>query len=125
MNREEQLQRIRAKCVELLAIAEKRTQGEWLINQTQPTTICDGDRECTIASTRGLWPKYGTAENDATFIAACAGAAEAGWRATIAAIDALQSVANTRFTGWDGDAGTTAKADDALDAIIAAWEGLV
>jgi hypothetical protein len=38
-----------------------------------------------------MCPRYGVKhfDNDADFIASCAGPAEAGWRATIAAIDGL------------------------------------
>lgn len=78
----EHLKLIDAHLERLLAIAEKRTPGEWLINQTQPTTICCGNRE--------PWPAYKNAEPDAAFIASCSGNAEAGWRAARSAIAAFQ-----------------------------------
>ena len=68
MTTTEHLQKIKAKCLALLAIAEKRTQGKW------------GVMNC-------LW--IAKDEQDAEFIAACAGPAEAGWKATVAAIDFL------------------------------------
>ena len=85
------LQKIRAKCQELLALAEKRTPGKW-----------DADGELKYMGDDGI------------FIAACAGPAEAGWRATIAAIDALnichESSDFDDMNAWSG-----------LEAIIAAW----
>ncbi len=100
MTQTEHLAKIRAKCVELLDIAEKRTQGTWGIEQTDTanwigpmrrdgrkidTIIADTDRE-------GLWPSsLQRNDNNAAFIASCAGPAEAGWRSTIAAIDKVRS----------------------------------
>lgn len=88
MNTTEHLQRIRARCVELLAIAEKRTPGEW--------KQCDDNHESIIIKGTGehCYPlrwNNGQGPDDARFIASCAGAAEAGWRSTIAAIDWLFS----------------------------------
>jgi hypothetical protein len=85
----EHLQRIKSRCQELLTTAETRTPGGWAFD---PENIGGGS-----------WPYYGliNAESgesvpvhvlverpgNATFIASCAGPAEAGWRATIAAVD--------------------------------------
>ena len=77
MNIQEHLQKIKTKCQELLAIAEKRTAGKW--NATQSWV---GSENSCIAAT-----KHFRSDGDADFIASCAGAAEAGWKATIAAID--------------------------------------
>lgn len=87
MTKHEHLQRIRAKCVENLAIAEKRTPGKWLygwnmIGDGIGTIIC-------IAPMRSETLTASEWVEDKRFIAACAGAAEAGWRSTIAAIDFL------------------------------------
>jgi hypothetical protein len=71
----EHLQRIKAKCQELLAIAEKRTAGRWKCGSD---TVWDWDGNEKVADCDGWNPD---------FIAACAGAAEAGWLSTIAAID--------------------------------------
>jgi hypothetical protein len=117
VNRDEQLQRIRARCVELLAIAEKRTPGEWAYypqNSGFPTVF--GDKLMLIS------PVARVTNSDATFIAACAGPAEAGWKATIAAIDGLLHYSETESL-IHGDGG--AAADAAIDAILATWEGLV
>jgi hypothetical protein len=72
----EHLQLIKAECERLLAIAEKRTQGKWKRHELQ-ATIKGEQRDvarCLLYE-------------DATFIAACAGRAEAGWKATIAGCD--------------------------------------
>lgn len=79
----EHLKLIDAHLERLLAIAEKRTPGEWEVDQST-----------TWDQARGIHPQivqrnaYLTAE-DAAFIASCAGNAEAGWRATRAAIALL------------------------------------
>jgi hypothetical protein len=49
---------------------------------------------------------------DRVFIASCAGPAEAGWRATIAAIDAVESVRENDLT-W--------QFEEMASVIIAAW----
>jgi len=73
MTTEQRLQRIKAKCQELLAHAE-----------------------------------------DAAFIAACAGSAEAGWSSTLAAIEAIKNAASIY--------GRLSCAENELqNAIIAAW----
>lgn len=85
MTTTEHLARIRAKCVELVEIAEKRTPCAWpndgdLIDTSAGVISCDTG--CS-------------SENDARFIAACAGPAEAGWKATIAAIDYIKILKET------------------------------
>jgi hypothetical protein len=109
MTEQEHLQAIKTKCQALLAIAEKRTAGEW--------RILDADDECpgieagktSIVIWGGEDDEAGvrTGINDATFIASCAGAAEAGWWATIAAIDVIELL-----EAHNGPLATT---------IIAAW----
>lgn len=79
----EKLQRIDAHLERLLALASKRTPVEWEVDQST-----------TWDQSRGIHPQivqrnaYLTAE-DAAFIGACAGNAEAGWKATRAAIACL------------------------------------
>jgi hypothetical protein len=84
----EHLQLIKAECERLLAIAEKRTQGGWDAFQRDSEV---GTNYCRITfSDRNSDSLHGyCGEVNATFIAACAGRAEAGWEATIAAIDFL------------------------------------
>ena len=88
MTTTEHLQKIRAKCVELLAIAEKRTAGRWQVSG-HPSESRRGD--AIIAETgetvcEGLrWnERWG---HNGPFIASCAGPAEAGWMTTIADVD--------------------------------------
>jgi len=116
---EQHLSLIRARCVELLEIAEKRTSGEW----RQDAYYVDRDGETFIKV-----PGNG---HDATFIASCAGAAEAGWRSTIAAIDDWQSLHDAVYGYADGapDASPHDKLCNELEAtcrininhILAAW----
>lgn len=117
----EKLQRIRARCVELLAIAEKRTPGEWHVDQA-----------VTWDRSRGIDPQivqrnaYLT-DDDAAFIASCAGAAEAGWWATIAAIDGLIKLTEP----ISGDCATdemcrayeqdSELASESINTILSAW----
>lgn len=108
MNGIEKIQAIRAKCEELLAISAKRTQGEWIAGGRYDRDYIDtgDDAFCTMHI------------SNAAFIAACAGPAEAGWRATIAAIDALQMIdENCDFEDF--------AALDAMLEIIKAWESIV
>jgi len=108
MTTEQHLQKIKAKCEELLAIAEKRTPGEWEYGNeavwcenngegNSPTEIC-----------------YQIGEADATFIAACAGHAEAGWKSTVEIIDTIlflwsergdicQCIADDLIAAWPED----------------------
>jgi hypothetical protein len=98
---DEHLKRIRARCVELLALAEKRSHGKWVASGAW---VDQAVGECITV--------VDLTDSDALFIASCAGAAEAGWKATIAAIDALLEL------------GTWFKSptlDELQSKIIAAW----
>jgi hypothetical protein len=97
----EKLQKIRAKCFELLAIAEKRTPGEWITKSHNvpigETGDYEGVEEVEVIGHREsdpvLYSTWNGDDEDAAnnaFIASCAGPAEAGWRSTIAAIDVLR-----------------------------------
>lgn len=109
MNTKERLKRIKEKCRELLAIAEKRTPGKWSHWPTHwaggnNSTQYDGKNNCPWVSAeespaievarinpKGVYTQ-GFPMGNAAFIASCAGPAEAGWRATIAAIEQIQSM---------------------------------
>jgi hypothetical protein len=58
-------------------------------------------------------------EHNASYIAACAGTAEAGWRSTIAAIDLMLAAIDLAVKN-----GTTTNhiLQPAIESIIAAWE---
>lgn len=110
MTKHEHLQRIRAKCVENLAIAEKRTPGKWLYGWNM---IGDGIGTiiCIAPMTSGTLTASEWVE-DKRFIAVCAGPAEAGWRLTVKRIDSvLRKI----------EAGENSSAEHEMDDIIAAW----
>ena len=104
MTTTEKLQKIKAECERLLALAEKRTPGKWF-----PT----GRTACYNA-------------NDAEFIAACAGLAEAGWKATIAAIDDILPYLQDDYAA-DGffRSGHKWLLNKRAQPILAAWKGAV
>ena len=111
----EKLNAIAAKCRANLALAEKRTPGEWKRAGELATHIIsdysrnNGGMICDLPDTSPDCDQYAP---NAAYIAACAGAAEAGWRTTLAAIDALADM---------GEADAEALAAN----IIVAWEGLL
>ena len=88
MNTQEKLEAIKAKCHELLALAEKRTQGKWQTNKSRwdgTWNVSGNDTVCDMAYLREddhARIEYDKDEPNAAYIAACAGSAEAGWRAT-------------------------------------------
>jgi len=115
MTTEEHLKRIRARCVELLALAEKRTQGEW---QSKPLKygyhIIPAEIYCDRGATQSEFEQFG----NALFIASCAGPAEAGWKATIAAIDHCLSMQGIELA-FDGP--EMIATETLASAILAAW----
>jgi hypothetical protein len=125
MNTQKHLQAIKDKCQELLAIAEKRTAGNW-IHATDLGQV--GSIECGIEVIAMTQEHVSLAGNrrgqverrnhNAAFIASCAGAAEAGWRATIAAIDCYLFHRKSNQGGWQGDCNARERMKD---EIIAAW----
>lgn len=83
----DKLRRIDAHLANLLSTAEKRTPGDYV---KLDTYVGSKDNHHGIAD----FCYCGDAENEenASFFAACAGNAEAGWRATRAAIKAICAV---------------------------------
>jgi len=104
MTTNEHLYRILSKCREIIALGEKRTPGRWL---SLSDSLIISPMHLMLRKDAGIQP------NDANFIAACAGPAEAMARSTIAAIEALRAYADFAVTGTD--------ARKYLDAIRAAW----
>lgn len=83
------LRRIDAHLANLLATAEKRTPGEWYCH---PETLDDGRLFNTINTKESfvlIVCSTAFVHEDAAFIAACAGNAEAGWKTTRLAIKTL------------------------------------
>jgi hypothetical protein len=107
MTTSEKLQAIKFRCEALLETASERTPGEW-----EPCS--EG-----VASARGYLHTACDPHN-AAFIASCAGPAEAGWRATIAAIDEC-----LRYPFGLDDQTNLNPCSAIADEIITAWEGLV
>ncbi len=115
MTTQEHLQRIKATCQHLLAQAEKRTPGKWnnrhhraeVLSQHDDLVACCDD---LLSTPDDVF--HACINGD--FIASCAGPAEAGWRATIAAIDGLEkchvALPDGDDTAWNG-----------LNAILSAW----
>ena len=100
---QEHLDKIVAKCRANLALAEKRTPGEWHLSKNGSAAYAGTDQVCYC----GNYPA------DADYIASCAGAAEAGWKSTIAAIEFLLA---------KGEPGELEIEDEQLiGAILAAW----
>jgi len=108
---------IRARCVELLELASKRTPGRWTndwgrVRNESCETVCQTHLDDCFDS---QW------KANKTFIAACAGAAEAGWRSTISTIDLCAELKSKALpASWNFNVATTFE-----NAILAAWEGLV
>lgn len=104
----EHLRLIDAHLAKLLAVAEKRTPGEW--EHCQQNVWLDNE---------GSWitcPNlYANAHHNATFIASCAGNAEAGWKATRAAI------AGHLKASVDDSWAVSLVASEVLEAILAAF----
>ena len=104
---EEHLNRILAKCKSLLETARKRTPGEWPAIYGASMRIAQTNPNKDLAMTC----------DDCRFIASCAGPAEAGWEATIAAIEYIRS--DAEIFGENTPRGQAARSQ--LNAIIAAW----
>lgn len=125
------LNAIKAKCHELLAIAEKRTPGRWLDGwELGPSVSCDWQHlvggghpivSHSIGFSEGGITALAPESRDSAFIASAAGPFEASLRSTIAAIDGLSRLEDWKFTGWDGDAGIRSEASAVLDDILSAW----
>ena len=124
MTTEEHLNKIIAKCREIIALGEKRTKGKWGIERTCTTNWIGPMRQCgdgkihtiVVDTDREGLKEESLAINDANaaFIAACAGPAEAMAKSTIAAIEGLQ-----RFD--DAGSVTWMWAQQSLSKILASW----
>lgn len=84
MTQQEHLLLIRAKCVELLELAKRRTPGRWQQGPNNHEGISIGGNGEHYY--RLLW-NNGQGPHDAAFIASAAGSFEAALASTVAAID--------------------------------------
>jgi len=120
MTTSEHLQRIKAKCEQLLELASKRTPGKWAKNTYKPHVAGESVTHSVDGPPSDFM--YLQEESDASFIASCAGPAEAGWRATIAVIDINMCRAHWIAPCKDWPNGRPDNASAAtLDVILAAW----
>lgn len=106
------LRLLKAHLENLLAKAAERTPGEWEDQQS------DGIYNASVRANQSQpWTGNGIAscftENDASFIAACAGNAEAGWRSTLGVIKRYYDSGICRE--WQGYMQT------AIEPILAEW----
>jgi len=111
----EHLRLLKAHLETLLKTAKKRTPGEWEYGNDAVWSDCNGEGNspAEICYQIGL--------QDATFIASCAGNAEAGWKSTLTAISALSELArmiNSSVPEYEG-CGRDAIAH--LEKILTAW----
>jgi len=119
----DRLSLIRALCVENLAKAAKRTQGKWQAkNWTGRGTDSEGWNVTSGMERSKRIPVYsrygGCGEPDAAYIAACAVAAEAGWKATVETIDLCAELKSKALpTSWDFNVATAFE-----NSIIEAWK---
>ena len=79
MTQQEHLLLIRAKCVELLELAKRRTPGEWYESQNHYAIFSRHDYKRVAHADKD--------SGDAAFIASAAGPFEAALASTVAAID--------------------------------------
>ena len=130
MNTKEHLEKIKAKCQELLATAEKRTPGEWAHWPTHwagwSNSFQYGKENCPWINAESKSDiarvnPFGAYANDesmanAAFIAYCAGPAEAGWRVTITQATFLLKMADRHH-----DIETCKDLFDMQEQLVAAW----
>lgn len=102
------LRLIDAHLERLLDTASKRTPGEWKVNNSKHGTIVRLAK-ATVGEPQDVCRAWNCSRKDgnATFIASCAGNAEAGWRATRAAIACLLVICDPAsgadFTNYGGE----------------------
>lgn len=119
MDKQEHLNKIVAKCRELLTIADKRTPGKWTRQSKLGTSIlCENSQNngrmiCDLPDSS---PRRNQFSPNVDFISECAGAAEAGWLVTVAVIESLETVAV-----WHPSGAPKNEEAVAIDAIINAW----
>lgn len=122
MDTTDKLNRIKAKCQEIITLGEKRTQGKWLDRQDGREAL--GNVTNRIQSYAGELVSYGhLSTHDAAFIAACAGPAEAMARSTIAAIEFTEKL-RRMFSDRMNDL-LMALIREVEEEIISAWEGIL
>lgn len=130
MTSEEHLIKIVTKCRQLLVGAERRTEGKWIhyyedgsvgsVVTPDLDAVAQTQERVDVMNQRGRLAQVGQRNNNAAFVASCAGPAEAGWRTTIANCEFIIAYNKISF-GWDGDCGASRLVDDLESRIIASW----
>ena len=134
MNTQEHLAAIVRHIDNLLAIAEKRTAGEWNpADEDFPLVYIPLPNAGLNAVSVLFEADWGTLE-DASFIASCADNAEAGWRATKAAIEGVLAARSEAYQSWvyisselrvragtEEEYGFPSHLTQVVNAILAAW----
>jgi len=115
------LRAIEAHLDRLLAIAAKRTPGEWDASGSKNEIIASNEygflakeEVCCSPKRNQFWPE------NSTFIALCANNAEAGWRSAKAAIEALKFL-SVRTCDESCPGGLPHASDVFIDSILAEW----
>lgn len=122
----EHLRLIEAHLDKLLDIAEKRTPGEWRKGGGMNMQMQDIGKIYVHPGIAAMFQGSLFAEEDSSFIASCAGNAEAGWRATKAAIKSLLALTHVPQVDASDEYLTCCEhyakdAHDALESILSAW----
>ena len=122
------LRRIDAHLANLLAIAEKRTPGEWAITKLGDNPESYPGIEAVLTEENIVDNHYAyegggvNGMHNAAFIASCAGNAEAGWKATRAAIKGLLATEASDTCADEAHAcNHPSDAADILGSILAAF----
>lgn len=125
----EHLRLLKAHLETLIEDAKKRAPGKWTVSKDSnwetysveaDDTVCDFFYMSEETHYRHPFQE-GNEDNNATFIASCAGNAEAGWQSTLTAISGLSEMArmiNSSVPEYEG-CGRDAVAH--LEKILAAW----
>jgi len=90
MKQEQKIERIRAKCQEILELGKLRTQGTWRHEASR--AYCTDEAVTYNVMGPPSDYMYLQEESDSRFIASCAGTAEAMARSTLVALEAVQQI---------------------------------
>lgn len=113
----EHLRRIDAHLANLLSTAEKRTPGEWDtlgVANSNSLRLFAGNRYLGMLGNSDADKRE--VQSDAAFIASCAGNAEAGWKATRAAIAVILNCNDNSFPHMYAAIQVSQMADSILSA---------
>lgn len=107
------LEAIKAECERLLKLAELRTPGKWI----EDACCCYAEHQLNFDGKAESRPIVEAYPHNISFIAACAGPAEAGWRITIDRINELLP-----FVELCIERGISGEWIDKANKLISNWE---